>query len=97
MIVSFKDKRTKLLSEGKHDKHVPHDLTGIIRMKIGMLNRAKQIDDLLVPRGNHFEKLRGNRKDEYSIRVNDQYRICFKIDQTSSDFLIENVEFTDYH
>jgi len=58
-----------------------------------MLNQAKMLDDLRVPPANRLEKLRGSRKDQYSIRINDQWRICFHWIESGA----ENVEIVDYH
>lgn len=58
-----------------------------------MLDNAENINDLRVPPGNRLEKLSGDRKGEHSIRINDQYRICFMMDKSN----IYNVEITDYH
>ena len=58
-----------------------------------MLNRAQFLNDLRVPPGNKLEALKGNRKGQYSIRINDQWRICF----TWNSGEVENVEITDYH
>jgi len=58
-----------------------------------MINRARELRDLLVPPGNHLEALKGNRKDQYSIRINDQWRICF-VWQDNDAY---NVEIVDYH
>jgi toxin HigB-1 len=61
--------------------------------KLRMINNAMSINDLRVPPANHLEKLSGNRQGQYSIRINDQWRICFE--WKNSDAL--NVEITDYH
>jgi len=65
----------------------------IARRKLLLLHRAKSLDDLRVPPGNRLEALRGNRKGEYSIRINDQWRICFMWAQGDA----RDVEIVDYH
>jgi len=58
-----------------------------------MIQRAKELKDLLAPPANRFEKLKGNRKNQYSIRINDQYRICFRWEESNAF----DVEIVDYH
>ncbi len=65
----------------------------IARRKLLLLHRAKSLDDLRVPPGNRLEALRGNRKGQYSIRINEQWRICFLWDQGDA----HDVEIVDYH
>ncbi len=65
----------------------------IARRKLLLLHRAKSLDDLRVPPGNRLEALRGNRKGQYSIRINDQWRICFVWAQGDA----RDVEIVDYH
>jgi toxin HigB-1 len=66
---------------------------GVTRRKLAMLDAAGNLDDLKVPPGNRLEKLKGSRQGEYSIRINDQYRICF----SWRDHDAYDVEITDYH
>ncbi|MCP4977744.1 MAG: type II toxin-antitoxin system RelE/ParE family toxin [Maribacter sp.] len=74
-------------------RKLPHDIRRIAVRKLRMLNRAKKLNDLNVPPSNRLEVLRGDRKGQRSIRINDQWRICFKW----SDGESKNVEITDYH
>lgn len=92
-IRSFRDKATAALFLGLPVKGVPADLRKRIRTKLAILDRAGALDDLRVPPGNRLEALKGDRTGQHSIRVNDQFRICFT--WTGSD--AEDVEFVDYH
>lgn len=93
MIVSFKDKRTAALFQGLVPKGVASSLAKRTHDKLAMIEVAKEIDDLRVPPGNRLEKLKGNRAEQYSIRVNDQWRICFEWRNGEA----HHVEFVDYH
>ena len=78
MIKSFSDKETARLFQQQFSRKLPHSIQGIALRKMIMMNNAKAIDDLRVPPANHLELLKGDRKGQYSIRINDQYRICFR-------------------
>ncbi len=65
----------------------------VARRKMDQINRVRELNELLVPPGNRFERLKGDREDQYSIRINQQYRICF----IWKDGDVYNVEITDYH
>ncbi|OGA71108.1 MAG: plasmid maintenance system killer protein [Betaproteobacteria bacterium RIFCSPLOWO2_12_FULL_65_14] len=94
MIVSFRDKRTRELAAGKYVKA----FSGFSRqaeMKLDQLEAAASLKDLAVLPGNRFEALRGERKGQYSIRINDQWRICFEWPDRSAGPV--NVEIVDYH
>lgn len=97
MIVSFKDQATEDIFNGVNSKAVrkacPQTLWRITTRKLDQLDSVQQLEELKVPPGNRLEKLSGNRKTEHSIRINEQYRICF-IWGTSGP---TNVEVTDYH
>jgi proteic killer suppression protein len=92
MIKSFRCSDTEKLF---HDVSVPrfHAIERPARRKLLFLNRARTLEDLRQPPGNRLEALRGDRKGQYSIRVNDQWRICFKW----SDGEVHDVEIVDYH
>jgi toxin HigB-1 len=93
MIGSFRDKKTKDAFSGIFGKGFPPDLINIVRRKLGYLNAAALLSDLRAPPGNRLEMLKGDRVGQHSIRVNDQFRICFIwTDEGPID-----VEFTDYH
>lgn len=93
MIVSYRDKRTRDFAEGKRVKA----FGGIHRkaeMKLDQLDAATSITDLKIP-GNRFETLKGDRKGQYSIRINDQWRVCFAWPAKSAGPI--DVEIADYH
>jgi len=92
MIKSFRCKNTEKLF---NDIEVPKfkNISRIARRKLEMLNAAPSIQSLRIPPGNHLEQLKGDRKGQYSIRINDQWRICFRwVDGNAID-----VEIIDYH
>jgi len=93
MIMSYKCKETKRIWEGIRSKSLPPSIQQIARRKLRMLNNAKKLDDLRIPPGNRLEELRGNRKGQHSIRINDQWRICFKWNSGHA----HDVEIIDYH
>lgn len=93
MMESFRDKETKKIFQRKYSKKFPVNIQKLALRKLIMLDNAENINDLRVPPGNRLEKLSGDRKGEHSIRINDQYRICFMMDKSN----IYNVEITDYH
>lgn len=78
MIKSFGDKETEKIWHGSYSKKFPMDIQPIGRRKLRMINNAQDINDLRVPPGNKLEKLKGNLKDFWSIRINNQWRIIFK-------------------
>ena len=97
MIEFFKNKGTEDIFNGKNTKEArkicPRALWAIAARKLDQLDSIQFPEELRIPPGNHFEPLSGDRKGEYSIRVNDQYRICF----VWSDGSPSQVEITDYH
>lgn len=93
MIQSFKNIATQSVYEQHFVKAIPQDVSRMALRKLIMINNASNINDLRVPPGNRLEKLSGDREGQYSIRINDQYRICFK--EKDGDFY--DVEITDYH
>lgn len=93
MIRSFKHKRTELVASGKAPKGFPADLLRPALRKLTMLDNAKLLGDLKAPPGNRLEALVGDRAGQYSIRINDQFRICFRW----TDAGPEAVEIADYH
>jgi len=93
VIKSFKDKETKKIFDSEHSKKFPNEIQLRARRKIDSLVLATQISDLRVPPSNHLEQLSGDRKGQWSIRVNNQYRICFNWNNGQA----ENVELVDYH
>lgn len=93
MIKSFRDKQTEDAFNGIIRKGFPADLIKVVRRKLGYLNAAVLLSDLQAPPGNRLKALKGDRAGQYSIRVNDQFRICFV---WTSEGPID-VELTDYH
>lgn len=93
MIKSFKNDLTRAAFEGEAKKGFPADLLGVARRKLRYLHAATVLEDLKAPPGNRLEALKGDRKGQHSIRVNDQFRICF----AWTDEGPKEVEFTDYH
>jgi proteic killer suppression protein len=93
MIRSFRDRRTAAVAAGKLPKGFPSDLLTAGRRKLGYLDAANNLDDLRSPPGNRPEALTGNRAGQHSIRVNDQWRVCF----IWRDGNAEDVEIVDYH
>ncbi|MCM5555466.1 type II toxin-antitoxin system RelE/ParE family toxin [Pleomorphomonas sp. NRK KF1] len=77
MILSFADGETELIWRGRRSRKLPSDIQSVALRKLRMLNQAKLLDDLRVPPGNRLEALKGDRTGTQSIRINDQWRICF--------------------
>jgi len=93
MIKSFKSKETTRIFARLRSTRLPQDIQQVSYRKLRMLNNAVSLDDLHVPPANRLEKLSGDRSGQYSIRINDQWRICFEwIDGDAY-----NVEIVDYH
>lgn len=93
MIESFNDKRTAAIFEGLEVRGLPRDIQGTARRKLKVIDAAPSLESLRVPPGNRLEPLRGNRKGQWSIRINDQWRICF----LWKDGAAFDVGITDYH
>lgn len=97
MIKSFRDQITEDIFDGEKNKNtrkrLPAHLHKVAGRKLDMINAAIFLRDLKAPPSNRLEKLRGNRKHQHSIRINDQYRIVFSWKDGSA----ENVEIVDYH
>mgnify|MGYP001502787630 CR=1 FL=1 len=93
MVTSFGDKDTKKIWEGERVKSLSTEIQEIARRKLRMLNNSQDLNDLLIPPSNRLEKLKGNLKDFYSIRINNQWRIIFKWNNGNAD----EVKIIDYH
>ena len=93
VIRSFRDKDTEAVWQRRYIKKLSPELSKLTYNKLVLINAAESINDLRVPRGNRLEKLAGGRAGQYSVRVNDQWRICF----TWSAGGAGNVELVDYH
>lgn len=93
MIVSFSSRETEELFYDQRPKRLPSDILNVARRKLLMIHAARTLADLKIPPGNRLEALKGKRKGQYSIRINDQWRVCFRFDKGQA----EHVEITDYH
>jgi len=93
VIKTFADKRTQELYATGRAKRFPHDVARRAARKLEYIDLAVRLDDLKVPPGNRLHSLVGARKDQYSISVNDQWRICFRF----ADGDAYDVEICDYH
>jgi proteic killer suppression protein len=93
VIKTFKDAETQKIYQRERSRKLPSDIQQVALRKLRMINNAINIHDLRVPPANRLEKLSGDRERQYSIRINNQWRICF--DWKSGDAF--NVEITDYH
>jgi proteic killer suppression protein len=97
MIIGFKNKGTEDIYNGVVSKAArklcPHSLWRSASRKLELLDSVVQLSELKIPPGNHIESLVGNRKGQHSIRINNQYRICFKWTESGPN----DVEVTDYH
>ncbi len=93
MIKSFKDKETEKVYSREGYHKLPRDIQQVALRKLRMLNNVKSLNDLKVPPANRLEKMKGNREGQLSIRINDQWRICFKWQNSDA----HEVEITDYH
>lgn len=93
MIISFGNKETEKIWNGEVSKKLPGEIQEVARRKLRMLNNSVDVSDLRIPPSNHLEKLKGNLKDFYSIRINNQWRIIFKWENSNA----LEVEIIDYH
>ena len=93
MIKTFRDSETEKVWKEERSRLLPPVLQKTALRKLQMLNAAATLNDLVAPPGNRLERLRGDRKGQYSIRVNDQYRICFEWRESNAF----KVEIADYH
>jgi proteic killer suppression protein len=97
VIRTFADKGTEDVFDGVSSREArsvcPVDLWAVARRKLTQINRVRELVELAVPPGNRLERLKGDRAGEYSIRINNQYRVCFRWKEGHAD----EVEITDYH
>lgn len=93
MIKTFKDAETQKIYQRQRSRKLPTDIQQVALRKLRMINNSISIQDLRVPPANHLEKLSGNRLGQWSIRINDQWRICFRWEGNDA----VDVEITDYH
>ena len=95
MIQSFVDKETERIWRGERSRRLPFAIQEIALRKLRLLHAAKTLSDLRVPPGNRLEALKGDRKGQWSVRVNDQWRICFHWSANQGG--PSDVEIVDYH
>jgi toxin HigB-1 len=93
MTRSFADRETELVWQGIRSRRLPDDVQQIGLRKLRILNRSASLEDLRAPYGNRLERLKDDRKGQWSIRINGQWRICFSWIEGDA----HNVEITDYH
>ena len=93
MIQGFQDQATRDVFEGRMPRRFPQNVFQAVRRKLLQLDAAAVVEDMRIPPGNRLEALHGARVGQWSVRVNDQYRICFTWGPQGPD----NVEFVDYH
>lgn len=93
MIKSFRNKQAQAVWERRYIKGLPNDIARTAYRKLVQLHNAQNVDDLKAPPGNRLEALKGNRDGQFSIRINKQWRICFRWDDGNA----HNVEIVDYH
>jgi proteic killer suppression protein len=93
LIVSFKGRVTEAIAGGTAPRGFPPDLVARAERRLRAIDNAVQLSDLRSPPGNHLEALKGNRSGQHSIRINDQWRICFRWTTAGA----EDVEIVDYH
>ncbi len=93
MIKTFKSDETQKIYQRQRSRKYPSDIQQIALRKLRMINNSASINDLRVPPANHLEKLSGNRTGQWSIRINDQWRVCFRWEGSDA----YDVEIADYH
>jgi proteic killer suppression protein len=93
MIQSFNCKETARIFESGFSRKFPETILKSAIIRLAMLNRSGKLDDLKVPPSNHLEKLHGDREGQFSIRINDKYRVCFRWQENNA----YDVEIVDYH
>ncbi len=93
MIKGFGDKRTEKIWNGIRSKKLLNEIQNVARRKLRMLNNAQEVNDLRIPPANRLEKLKGDLKDFYSIRINNQWKIIYQWNNNDA----YDVEIVDYH
>jgi proteic killer suppression protein len=93
MIRSFRDAETATVWQGLRSRKLPSDIQSVALRKLMMLNRSRSLQDLRVPPANRLEPLKGRRAGQWSIRINKQWRICFRWNEGDAN----DVEIVDYH
>jgi len=93
VIESFSDRETGRIWRREFSRRLPKEIQAVGLRKLIVLHRSKDLNDLRTPPGNRLERLSGDRRGQYSIRINDQWRICFRWNDGNA----ADVEITDYH
>ncbi|MXY60346.1 MAG: type II toxin-antitoxin system RelE/ParE family toxin [Chloroflexi bacterium] len=93
MIRSYRDRDTQAIAERRRVRRLPEDIQRRAQLKLMNLNNAMDLNDLRIPPGNRLEALSGDREGQHSIRINDQWRVCFVWDEGDA----YQVEIVDYH
>lgn len=93
MILDFKCKEAEAVWQGRISRRLPQEIQAVARRKLRMLNNARTLDDLRIPPANRLEAPKGERQGQHSIRINDQWRVCFVWDANG----VSKVEIVDYH
>lgn len=94
MIIGFKDKETEKIYLQLFTKRFSHSIQRLVLRKLILMDNAASINDLRWPPGNRLELLKGDRIDQYSLRINNQYRLCFRVKDINSFY---DIELVDYH
>lgn len=93
MIVSFREREAARIWAGDYSRRLPRDMPEKALVKLRLRNRSRSLDDLRIPPGNRLEKLKGDRRDQYRIRIEQQWRICFSWKEGNA----RDVEIVDDH
>jgi len=93
MIASFRDREAETIWDGRRSRRLPGDIQAVALRKLRLLNNARRVDDLRIPPANRLEALKGDRGGQHSIRINNQWRICFVWREGHA----HDVEIVDYH
>ena len=93
MITDFHDEETLKVWMGEFSRRLPNQIQEVARRKLRMLHNAQRIEDLRIPPNNRLEALKGNRAGQWSIRINDQWRVCFRFESGDA----YDAEIVDYH
>jgi proteic killer suppression protein len=93
VIKNFKCRETQKIWNGEVSRKIPNEIQAVARRKLRMIAAASLVETLRIPPANNLKKLAGKREGQYSIRINDQWRICFKWSDTQA----YDVEIVDYH
>ncbi len=93
MIRSFRGRETQRIWEGLVSRRLPMNIQSVARRKLRMINNARTIDDLRIPPANRLKALKGKRKGQHSVRLNNQWRVCFRWSKGD----VFDVEIVDYH